>query len=81
MKEPGRPAWVDPTLTWNTFLGGAGNEWVRALAILDTSLGDGFVVGSTSSAAVDPGDVYHFKPHGARGMSDVVVTRFSNQGG
>lgn len=79
VKEPGRPAWVDPTLTWNTFLGGTGNDGLRALAILDTALGDSFVVGSTSSTAVEPGSA-SVKVFGTRAMSDVFVTRFSNTG-
>jgi len=84
VKEPGRPAWVDPTLNWNTFLGGSGTEGVRALAILDTSLGDNFIVGSSNSSPVEPPSTVPTRTHissgGALGMSDVVVSRLSKTG-
>ena len=81
VKEPGRPAWVDPTLNWNTFLGGSGTERLGGLVIQDsyTSQGSSFIVGSTNSPNVEPGSATYL-PHGKLGGSDVVVTRFTNRG-
>ena len=37
--DSGLPVWIDPTLTWNTFLGGVGDDFGYAIATGD----DGFV--------------------------------------
>ncbi len=52
--EPGRPAWVDPIIHWNTFVGAAGNDALENITVMPTALGQFFIVGSTDTSVVDP---------------------------
>lgn len=81
VKDPSAPAWVDPTVRWNTFVGGNGNDSLAGITILDDGSGQVFTVGSSGSSnagAVEPrltGDLF-----GNGGLSDVVVTRYNADG-
>lgn len=84
VKEPGRPAWVDPLIQWNTFIGGASNERVDGIAVvkgLVATNGDVFIIGSSGDSGtvamppVSPGTNL-----GPGGNADVIVSRFRASG-
>ncbi|HYH98295.1 hypothetical protein [Hyalangium sp.] len=82
--EPGRPAWVDPTIQWNTFVGAQGNDALENITVIlgAAIAGQFFFVGSSGSdvqAPIDPtppGDNLHVPS----ARSDVVVSRRNADG-
>ncbi|MBK1724470.1 InlB B-repeat-containing protein [Thiocystis violacea] len=64
---------IDPTLTYSTFVGGAADDQVQAMAV--TANGEAVVVGATSSTAFS-GD----PEIGPRGRQDAFLYRLSSSG-
>ncbi|MCY1075931.1 DUF7948 domain-containing protein [Archangium lansingense] len=79
VKEPGRPAWVDPTIKWNTYVGGSNDDTLRGLTVINNDSGLGFIVGSTNSPALAPKSPAD-RASGSLGMSNVIVSKFNNDG-
>ena len=50
--EPGLPVQIDPTLTWNTFLGGSGNDLGYGIAV--DSSGNVYVAGTSNTSWGSP---------------------------
>ncbi len=70
--DPRYPLTIDPTLTWNTFLGGSGVDWGYAIAI-DGS-GNLYVAGESSNTWGSP-----VRPYSG-GFSDAFVAKLSGDG-
>ena len=53
--EPGRPAWVDPLIQWNTYLGAMGNDALENITVLKGPAIEGqfFIVGSSGHAGLN----------------------------
>jgi MYXO-CTERM domain-containing protein len=80
--EPGRPAWVDPVVQWNTFDGNLGDDSLENITALRNGNGQFFVVGSTGTNdlnAMEPlglGTQY-FQPGG---NAEAVISRRNADG-
>jgi hypothetical protein len=80
--EPGRPAWVDPVIQWNTFDGNTGDDTLENITILQNGNGQFFIVGSTGTNDRDPirpqepGTQYFFPGSKA----EVVISRRNADG-
>jgi hypothetical protein len=86
VKEPGRPAWVDPVIQWNTFIGGSGDETLDGIDVIRGNVStrdEFFVVGSSGDSTTNTVAMAHIPP-GAKlesgGDADVVISRFGVQG-
>jgi len=53
---PGVPVVIDPDLTWNTFLGGSGDDYGSAIAV--DSSGNVYIAGSSDTTWGDPRRLY-----------------------
>jgi hypothetical protein len=80
--EPGRPAWVDPLVQWNTFDGALGDDSLENITILRNGTGQFFVVGSTGTNDQSP-----IQPHGdgtqyffPGGKAEVLISRRNADG-
>ena len=62
---------IDPTLTWNSFVGGSGNDYIRDIAI--DSSGNVYVVGDSSATWGSPIRAYST-------TSDTFVAKFNGSG-
>lgn len=69
VEHPSRPAWVDPTIQWNTFVGGSGDDALENLTVLlgPAIEGQFFFVGSSGTNGLPS-----MAPQGTTG------TRFNN---
>ncbi|MBZ5536572.1 MAG: SBBP repeat-containing protein [Acidobacteriia bacterium] len=54
--DPGKPLFIDPALTWNTFLGGSGEDWLCGVAV-DGS-GNVYVAGNSDASWGSPVRAY-----------------------
>jgi len=86
VKEPGRPAWVDPVIQWNTFIGGPGDETLDGIDVIRGNVStrdEFFVVGSSGESSTNSPPMGPVSP-GTRvasgGGSDVIISRFGVQG-
>ena len=86
VKEPGRPAWVDPVIQWNTFIGGPGDETLDGIDVIRGNVStrdEFFVVGSSGNSETNTVAMAHVPPGmklESGGDADVVITRFGVQG-
>jgi len=69
---PGIPVVIDPSLTWNIFLGGSGND--NSSGIIADSSGNVYVVGSSDAAWGSPIRNY-------QGNGDAFVAKLNSSGG
>jgi hypothetical protein len=58
VREPGLPAWVDPVIQWNTFVGGQGNDALEHITVLNGGPGSSitgqfFVVGTSGGNGLE----------------------------
>jgi hypothetical protein len=71
--EPGRPAWVDPIINWNSFVGAAGNDALEDIEFLNNTQNQFFFAGSTDISVADPlQGTRLFTPSAG---TDVVISR------
>jgi hypothetical protein len=54
--DPARPLFIDPTLTWNTFLGGSGDDQGNSIAV--DGLGNVYVAGNSTATWGTPVSAY-----------------------
>ena len=73
VEDPERPVVVDPLVLWNTYLGSAGQDELRDMAL--SAEGDVFIVGTVGGTPLSP------PVDAGRGASDVLVARFQGDGG
>jgi uncharacterized protein (TIGR03382 family) len=73
VEDPERPVVVDPLVLWNTYLGSAGQDELRDMALNDE--GDVFIVGTVGGTSLSP------PVDAGLGASDVLVARFHGDGG
>lgn len=58
VQEPGLPAWVDPVIQWNTFVGGQANDALEHITVLNGGPGSGitgqfFIVGTSGGNGLE----------------------------
>ena len=70
--DEGLPLVIDPTMTWNTFLGGSGTDYGRSIAV-DGS-GNVYVAGQSSATWGSP-----IRPYGG-GLNDGYVAKLDGSG-
>ncbi|MDY7230970.1 hypothetical protein [Hyalangium rubrum] len=83
VKEPGRPAWVDPVIQWSSFIGSLSDDVLHGVAVIPSGVtaGEFFVVGSSGDLDYDPLDpVPSDQFFGEGGLSEIVVSRFTFKG-
>src|SRR5207247_10634580 len=73
--DPTRPLIIDPLLTFSTYLGGSGSDFVSGIAV--DSGGNVYVIGDTSSLNFPTKNAYRST---AVGSNDVFVTKLNSTG-
>ena len=77
--DPALPVWIDPTLSWNTFLGGAGGDSGKAIAV--DGNGNVYVAGTSNATWGSPLRVFSggIDPFGYA-ITDAYVAKLDNTG-
>jgi hypothetical protein len=71
--DPARPLFIDPTLTWNTFMGGSlSSDTSNGIAV--DGLGNVYVVGNSTATWGTPADPF------AGGTNDAFAAKLDNNG-
>jgi beta-propeller repeat-containing protein len=76
--DRGRPLVIDPVLTYSTFLGGSGDDEIRAMAV--DGAGNAYVTGFTDSTTFPGVNGGSIQPAHAGGADDAFVTKINPTG-
>ena len=76
--DRGRPLIIDPVLTYSTFLGGSGEDQIRALAV--DAAGNVYVTGLTTSTTFPGVNGGSIQPAHSGGVNDAFVTKINPTG-
>ena len=76
--DRGRPLIIDPVLVYSTFLGGSGEDQIRALAV--DAAGNAYVTGLTTSTTFPGVNGSSIQPANGGGAGDVFVTKINPTG-